>query len=99
MWSDVEVYGRQRGIFVDHPAHGLVAQGFAGLIREEMPAGCDFYAEIASIFFENAQNGRVGNLYPAFLGAFSIDKDCSVIQVDIAGGKTAELRYAHARGK
>ena len=69
----MHVYGGEGGVFVYHPADGLVGEFSAVLVCEEVAAVLDFGVKIVFVFFEDVDDGVTSNLDFALFGAFSVN--------------------------
>lgn len=87
------------GIFVDHSADGLVCQCPAGHTDKKMTALLDFRKKMGFILIQEMDDIAVSDLYPPFLGAFSVDQDVPVLRIDIACIQGAKLRDPHPSGE
>ena len=83
MRSDMQVYCCKRGILGDDAAYGLIRQGVAILIREEMTTLFDFCLKIIFVSDQNIYHGVISNLYFSFFASFSVNQDGPVVQTDI----------------
>ena len=73
VWGDMHVYGGEGGVFVYHPADGLVGEFSAVLVCEEVAAVLDFGVKIVFVFFEDVGDGVASDLDFALFGTFSVN--------------------------
>lgn len=83
MGRDVLLDGGEGGVFVDHPAHGLVGERASGVVDKEMPAGCSFRVNAFVVGAQDADDCFAADLQAAFAASFAVDEDRAVRQIHI----------------